>query len=159
MEVYINENVIFKGGFVINPGAAVGVPGQIRGAKNHSGRLIIGNNVWIGAGAVIAIGQEGDTVIGDNVSIGNLANIGHNTVIGAGSEIGAGCIIAGHCEIREGVKIKIGVNVRNRIKIAKDVTVGMGSNVVKDLEMPGLTYAGNPCDIILGSRKKETAPK
>jgi len=76
-------------------------------------------------------------------------------VIGAGTEIGAGVIIAGRTKIGKDCKIKIGVLIRNRINIADKITIGMGSNVIKDLTMPGLTYCGNPCIQILGSKRKK----
>lgn len=138
-----------KGGLVVEAGSVLGVPGMIRGLKSHKGRLIIGENVIIGANVTIAVGGEGDTIIGDNCLIMNNALIGHNVTIGNDCEIGAGSNICGYAQISDKVRIKTGVNVRNRVQIAEGITVGMGSNVIRDLTMINSTMVGNPCDEIL----------
>lgn len=87
------------------------------------GRLIIEDQVEIGANTTIDRGALGDTVIGRDVKIDNLVHIAHNVQVGehtaitacvgiAGStRIGANCMfggntgIAGHIEICDGVQI------------------------------------------------------
>jgi UDP-3-O-[3-hydroxymyristoyl] glucosamine N-acyltransferase len=119
--------------------------GQLRGVTNYKGSVIIGKNVRIGAYTVINIGERGCTIIGDNVSIGNLCNIGHNTHIHDDVEIGAGCVISGHVVIGKRSQVKIGCTLRNRIRIGNNTVIGMGSNVVKDCD-PESVYYGNPCE-------------
>ena len=125
------------------------VNGQIRDCKEFNGTIEVGDNVTFGGYVIIAKGREGQTKIGNNVSIGNFANIGHNVTIGDNVEIGAGVIICGHAVIEDNCKIKVGVIIRNRVKISKGITVGQGSNVVKDLTLINTTYIGNPADQII----------
>lgn len=146
----IMPNVILGSGNVICAGAVIGNFGAIRGLKLHeyNGKVIIGDNNYIGANTVINIGGEGVTSIGNENIIMNLANIAHNVGIGSYNEIGANNIILGHVIIGNECKLKAGVKVRNRKVICDGVTVGMGSNVVNDLEDKGL-YFGNPAKFVM----------
>ena len=142
--VVIYPNVEIESGVKVEAGTVLGAPGALRHTNKREGKLIIKKGAKIGANCVICIGEDGETIIGENTLVMNLCNIGHDVKIGRDCEIGAKTIIAGHTEIGDNVKIKIGCNVRNRLKICNNVTIGMGSNVVKDINKPGV-YWGNPC--------------
>lgn len=106
------------------------------------GRVVIGNNVEIGACDVIELATCGETVIGDNVKLDNLVSIGHESILHKNVCMAAQATLAGFVEVGERTFIGVGANVKNRITIGKDVTVGMGSVVgraVKD----GETVFGN----------------
>ena len=74
---------------IIHPGAHIGQDGFgfALGARGHLkvpqiGRVIIQDDVEIGAGVTIDRGANRDTVIGEGAKIDNLVQIGHNVVIG-----------------------------------------------------------------------------
>ena len=74
---------------IIHPGAHIGQDGFgfALGSRGHLkvpqiGRVIIQDDVEIGAGVTIDRGANRDTVIGEGAKIDNLVQIGHNVVIG-----------------------------------------------------------------------------
>jgi len=144
----IMPNVELGTGNVICAGAVIGNFGAIRGSKlkDYNGKVVIGNNNYIGANCVVNIGEDGITLIGSNNIIMNLTNIAHNVSIGSNNEIGAGCLILGYACIGDNNKIKARVNLRNRKCITNNIIVGMGANVVNDLTIEG-TYYGNPAKL------------
>ena len=141
--VYIHPNVCLGNNVEIQPGSIIGALGAIRGCRDHKGKIIIEDNVKIGANCVINIGAEGETRIAKGSWVMNMTNIGHNVMIGEACEIGAHSIICGHCEIGDEVIIKSGVIIRNRLLIMDGITIGMGAVVTKDLTKKGVYY-GNP---------------
>ena len=91
---------------VIHPGARIGQDGfgYVPGAPGHTkivqiGRVIIQDDVEIGANTTIDRGSNRDTVIGEGTKIDNLVQIGHNVVIGRH------CLIAGQVGISGSVTI------------------------------------------------------
>ena len=62
------------------------------------------------------------------------------------SIISAGCVLGGNCKIGSLVFIGIGATARDHIVYGKESMVGMGSNVVKNVE-PYSTVYGNPAKI------------
>ena len=79
----IGDNVI------LHPGCRIGQDGfrYRMGVQGHTkvpqlGRVIIQDNVEIGAGSAIDRGAAGDTVIGEGTKIDNLVQIGHNVTVG-----------------------------------------------------------------------------
>ncbi|MBN2667767.1 MAG: UDP-3-O-(3-hydroxymyristoyl)glucosamine N-acyltransferase [Bacteroidales bacterium] len=112
--------------------------------KMHScGKVIIEDNVEIGALCAIDKGVSSDTIIGNGTKMDNHVQVGHDTVIGKNCLIGSQVAIAGVTNIEDDVLIwaKVGIN--------KDITIGKGavilatSNVDKSLE-GGITYFGSP---------------
>lgn len=85
------------------------------------GKVVIGNDVEIGANSTIDCGALEDTIIGDGVKIDNQVQIGHNVQIGnqvlicgkvgiAGSaKIGDNCILGGNVMIADNVVLSPGV--------------------------------------------------
>lgn len=109
----------------------------------HIGKVIIGDNVEIGAATVICRATLEETRIGDNVKIDDHVFIAHNVRIGANSLIIAGAEISGSAIIGRDVWIAPMVSVRNGIKIGDKAFVGLGAVVVKDV--PNKTVVmGNP---------------
>jgi UDP-N-acetylglucosamine acyltransferase len=126
-------------GNVIYPFAVIGFRGFVRGDKQRTGRVRIGDNNRIGAHVFIAH----DVEIDDNNLIMSFVNIGHNSIIGTNNEIGAKTIICGHVTILNHAKIKVGCSIRNRIGIGNKAVIAMGSNVVKSVPS-GASVMGNP---------------
>lgn len=143
----IHDNVIMGKGNKILAGAVIGSHGAIRDCKIWSGKVVIGDNNYIGANSVIAVGEVGETKIGSDNIIMNLANIGHNCEIGDNNEIGAGTIIPGHVLIKNNVKIKSNCTVKTFVGIEDGVIIGQASNVTRGIVEPGLYY-GAPAKFV-----------
>ena len=112
------------------------------------GRVVIGNNVEVGAQDNISCGSGGDTVIEDFVKIDALVHLGHDVHLQKNVEITAGGIIGGFDTL--GAHSYVGVNavLRNRITIGDNAIIGMGSTVTKSVEA-NVTVAGNPARIFI----------
>jgi UDP-3-O-[3-hydroxymyristoyl] glucosamine N-acyltransferase len=124
--------------------SVIGAPGALRGCKDWNGRVKVCKDVIIGANVTIAVGEKGETYIGEGTSVMNNALVGHNVKIGKNCEIGGGALVAGYAEIGDNVKIKTGAIVRNRVKIADGVIIGLGAVVVKDITEKGSVWYGTP---------------
>ncbi len=108
------------------------------------GRVIIGDNVEIGASTTIDRGTIEDTIIGDGVKLDNQIQIGHNVRIGEHTAI-AGCTgIAGSAEI--GCRCTIGGMglILGHLKIADDVHLTAQSMVTKSIKTVGVYSSGTP---------------
>jgi UDP-3-O-[3-hydroxymyristoyl] glucosamine N-acyltransferase len=119
--------VIGKQGFGFDPKSG------FRNRWTHSGNVIIGNDVEIGAHSCIDGGTIGTTIIGNETKIDNLVHVGHNAKIGNNVLIVAGTVVGGSCEIGSNVYIGEGVRIRDHIRVGNNVVIGQGANIVKDV--------------------------
>ena len=139
----IGQNCVIGG--ETNGSAFIDVDGILKNMPN-TGSVRIGNYVQIGAGCIIAKGTFFETVIGDECMVNAGCSIGHNCDIGRRVYLLGRCTINGNTTIGEGSQL-ISAIVKNRICIGKNVKVGIGSVVIKD--MPNdITCFGNPARII-----------
>ena len=106
------------------------------------GKLIIGDEVDIGACTSIDRGSIRDTVIGDGVKIDNNVQIGHNVQVGENTLIVANVGIAGSVKIGKRCMIGGQVAIDSHIEIADDVTVQASSLVTKSIPVSGV-YSGS----------------
>ena len=105
------------------------------------GRVLIGDDVEIGAGTTIDRGALGDTVIGDGVKLDNQIQVGHNVQIGPHTAM-AGCVgIAGSAVIGARCTVGGGAVILGHLQIADDVNVSAGTLVAKSIQAAG-TYSG-----------------
>jgi len=105
------------------------------------GRVVIGEDVEIGASTTIDRGAIEDTVIEDGVKIDNQVQVGHNCRIGAHTAI-AGCAgIAGSCVIGKRCQIAGAAQILGHLSICDDVRISMGTSVTRSIREPG-TYTG-----------------
>ncbi len=112
-------------GYANQSGAWVKIP--------QVGRVIIGNNVDIGANSTIDRGALDDTIIEDGVKLDNLIQVGHNCIIGEHTVI-AGCVgIAGSAKIGKRCRIGGAAMILGHLEIADDVTVSPGSMITRSL--------------------------
>lgn len=97
------------------------------------GRVIIEDNVDIGANTTIDRGALDDTVIEAGVKLDNLIQIGHNCRIGAHTVI-AGCVgIAGSATIGKHCKIGGAAMILGHLQVADGVTITPGSMITRSL--------------------------
>ena len=103
------------------------------------GRVMIADNVEIGANTTIDRGALDDSVIEIGVKIDNLVQIGHNCHIGAHTVI-AGCVgIAGSARIGQHCKIGGAAMILGHLEIADHVTISPGSMITRSIAKSG-TY-------------------
>lgn len=105
------------------------------------GRVIIGDDVEIGANTTIDRGAIDDTVIADGVKLDNLIQIAHNVHVGAHTAIAACTGIAGSVHI--GCRCQIGgaVGIAGHLTITDDVNISAKTLITKSITEPG-TYTG-----------------
>jgi len=110
------------------------------------GRVIIGDDVEIGANTSIDRGAIEDTVIGNGVKLDNQIQVAHNVTIGENTAM-AGCVgIAGSAEIGSHCAIGGGVGILGHLKIADGVTVTAMSLVPNSIDKGGVYSSGTPLE-------------
>lgn len=114
----------------------------IKTMVKHFGGVNIGDDVHIGANTCIAKGTIDDTCIGDGSKIDNLCHIAHNVIIGKNVTLIAGSLIYGSVHIGDNSYIASGI-IKNQLELGTNVTVGMGSVVMKNAEN-NITIVGVP---------------
>ncbi len=114
------------------------------------GRVVIHDNVEIGALCSIDRGVSGDTIVGAGTKFDNHVQVGHDTHIGANCLIGAHTAIAGVTRIEDDVIIWAKVAINKDLVIGKGAIILATSAVDKSLA-GGITYFGSPA---IEARKK-----
>ena len=104
------------------------------------GSVKISRGSTIGAGASIAAGMIGITVLeaGVHIDIGSI--IHHDCQLSSGARVAAHAVLAGYCKVERDAYIGLGAHVRQRITLGSSCVVGMGSVVVKDVEPNSVVY-------------------
>jgi UDP-3-O-[3-hydroxymyristoyl] glucosamine N-acyltransferase len=120
-------------GFALDQGRWVKIP-QI-------GRVIIGDDVEIGANTTIDRGTLDDTVVEEGVKLDNQIQIGHNVRIGAHTVVAAFAGVAGSARIGKRCKLGGGCGIAGHITIVDDVVVSPFTLIGKSIAEPG-TYTG-----------------
>jgi UDP-3-O-[3-hydroxymyristoyl] glucosamine N-acyltransferase len=125
---------------VIHPGARLGqdgfgfVPTRQGYLKTPQiGRVIVQDDVEIGANTTIDRGASRDTIIGEGTKIDNLVQIGHNVVIGRFCAIVAQSGIAGSCDIGDFVALGGQSAVAGHLTIGEGAAVAAKSGVMRDV--------------------------
>jgi UDP-3-O-[3-hydroxymyristoyl] glucosamine N-acyltransferase len=137
-------------GVIIHPGARIGQDGfgYLSGAGGHMkvpqlGRVVLQDDVEVGAGTTIDRGGIRDTVIGEGTKIDNLVQIAHNVIIGRH------CIIVSQTGIAGSATLGDYVVLGGQVGVIGHVTVGTGSQIaatsnVKHDVPPGVQWGGSP---------------
>lgn len=133
---------------ILHSGAVIGTDGF--GFANEggvyikipqTGRVIIGDDVDIGANTTIDRGALADTIIEDGVKLDNQIQIGHNCVIGAHTAM-AGCVgVAGSAKIGKHCTFGGAAMVLGHLTIADNVHISSGSMVSRSIHEAG-QYTG-----------------
>jgi UDP-3-O-[3-hydroxymyristoyl] glucosamine N-acyltransferase len=143
----VGDNVIIQGGTIIGSDAFYYNKKTNRAVHYKKmlscGRVVIENDVEIGAGCTIDRGVSGDTVIGAGTKIDNLVHIGHDTIVGKNCLFAAQVGIAGATIIEDNVILWGQVGVSKTLTIGKDTEVYAQSGVPATLE-GGKKYFGSP---------------
>lgn len=133
---------------IIHSGAIIGADGFGIAEENgfwikipQIGRVIIGNDVEIGANTTVDRGAMDDTVIENGAKLDNQIQVGHNVKIGAHTAI-AGCVaIAGSTVIGKHCKIGGATGIIGHLNIADHVDISAFTLITKSIENKG-AYTG-----------------
>lgn len=109
----------------------------------HRGRVVIGDNVEIGACSTIARGVMVDTVLGDNVKIDDQSHIAHNVIIGENTLITGGVQIGGSAVIGKNVWIATSCSILNHVTVGDGAFLCISSVIAKDVK-PNAKVFGYP---------------
>jgi UDP-3-O-[3-hydroxymyristoyl] glucosamine N-acyltransferase len=135
---------------VVHPGCRIGQDGFgfIMGAKGHLkvpqvGRVVVQDEVEIGAGTTIDRGAIRDTVIGEGSKIDNLVQVGHNTSIGRHCVVVAQSGISGSVTLGDFVVLGARVGIRDHVTIGEGAQIA-GTSVVYEDVPGGAQWGGSP---------------
>ena len=110
----------------------------------HTGNVVIGNDVEIGANTCVDKSQMGSTVIQDGVKLDNLCQIAHNVEVGKNTVMAAQTGIAGSTKMGEHCIVAGQVGIAGHINIADNTTIGAQSGVLGAIKESGKTWMGSP---------------
>lgn len=145
-DTIIGDNVIIQSGTVLGGNAFYYKKRPEGYDQLHScGRVVIKNDVHIGASCTIDRGVTGDTTIGAGSKLDNLIQVGHDTKIGEKCLIASQSGIAGCCIIEDEVTIWGQVGTTSGITIGTKAVVLGQTGVTKSIE-GGKTYFGTPIE-------------
>jgi UDP-3-O-[3-hydroxymyristoyl] glucosamine N-acyltransferase len=122
-------------GFAPDPDAPVKVP--------QLGRVIVGDDVEIGANTTIDRGAGPDTIIGSGTMIDNLVQIGHNVQIGRGCVLVSQVGISGSTRLGDYVMIGGQDGLTGHLTIGDGAKIGAQAGVLRDVKA-GETVLGSP---------------
>ena len=105
------------------------------------GKLIIGDNVEVGAGCTIDRGAIDNTEIHNGVKLDNQVHIAHNVILGENSAIAASCAIAGSTTIGKNLQMGGLSGILGHLNIADNVLIGAHTLITKSIDKPG-NYVG-----------------
>jgi UDP-3-O-[3-hydroxymyristoyl] glucosamine N-acyltransferase len=135
---------------IVHPGVRIGQDGfgYLLGRKGYekipqTRRVIIQDDVEIGANSTIDRGATRDTVIGEGTKIDNLVQIGHNTSIGRHCVLVSQTGISGSCNVGDYVMMGGQVGVADHLTIGDKAMLGARAGVVSDVPAGG-RYNGWP---------------
>ncbi|WP_289033928.1 UDP-3-O-(3-hydroxymyristoyl)glucosamine N-acyltransferase [uncultured Roseibium sp.] len=137
-QVYLHPGVCIGQdgfGYAMGPGGHLKVP-QI-------GRVVIQDNVEIGANTTVDRGANRDTVIGEGTKIDNQVQIGHNVVVGRHCVIVSQVGLSGSCTLEDYVAIGGQTGVRGHVTIGMGAQIA-GVSIVNDDVPAGGRYGGTP---------------
>ncbi len=145
----IGDNVVIHSGTVIGADAFYFKRYKARDTQYEKmvscGRVILEDDVEIGACCTVDRGVSGDTVIGKGTKLDNHIQVGHDTVVGKNCLFASQVGVAGVAHIEDEVILwgQVGVN--------KDLTIGKGAIILAQSGVPssvdgGKVYFGSPVE-------------
>jgi UDP-3-O-[3-hydroxymyristoyl] glucosamine N-acyltransferase len=111
--------------------------------RPHLGRVVIEDDVAMGANCTVDRGAADDTVIGHGCKIDNLVQIGHNVRLGRGCVICAQVGISGSSVLGDFVSLGGQVGVSDHMTIGRGARIMAQSGVIRDVEA-GAAVGGTP---------------
>ncbi len=150
--VSIYDNCIIGNNVIIHSGTVLGASAFYYKKRPEGydqlisgGRVVIEDNVDIGALCTIDRGVTADTTIGEGSKLDNHIQIGHDTVIGKSCLIASQTAIAGCVIIEDNVTIWGQVGIASGLTIKEKAVISAQSGVGRTLE-GNKSYFGSPAD-------------
>jgi UDP-3-O-[3-hydroxymyristoyl] glucosamine N-acyltransferase len=140
----VGDRVLIHAGVRIGQdgfGFAMGADGHIK--VPQIGRVLVQDDVEIGANTTVDRGALKDTVIGAGTKIDNLVQIGHNVVLGRGCVIVGQTGISGSTELGDFVVMGGQSGAVGHVRIGTGAQIAGGSHVKDDVP-PGARMGGTP---------------
>jgi UDP-3-O-[3-hydroxymyristoyl] glucosamine N-acyltransferase len=135
---------------ILHPGVRIGQDGFgfAMGSRGHLkvpqvGRVIVQDDVEIGAGTTIDRGANRDTVVGEGAKIDNLVQIAHNVIIGRHCVIAAQAGISGSCTIGDFVAIGGQAGLAGHLTIGAGAQIAASAGLMNDVPA-GARWGGAP---------------
>lgn len=122
-------------GYADEGGRAIAMP--------QLGRVLIGDEVDVGANSTVDRGALGDTEIGEGTKIDNLVQVAHNCRLGRGVLIAAQTGVSGSCVIGDGVMIGGQAGMADHLTIGDGAMISAKSGLMKDVPA-GERWGGIP---------------
>jgi sugar O-acyltransferase (sialic acid O-acetyltransferase NeuD family) len=111
----------------------------------HKSVIKLSDDVIIGEGSIVCSG----TILTNNIKLGKhthlnlMSAVGHDTITGDFFTTAPGAKVSGNCVIGNCVYLGTNASIREKITICDNVTIGLNSGVVKNIELSGV-YGGLP---------------
>ncbi len=151
--VTLCEQTILGRRVLIHPGAVLGSDGF--GLANDKGvwvkipqlgRVVVGDDVEIGANTTIDRGALEDTVLEEGVKLDNLIQVAHNVYIGAHTAVAGSAGIAGSAKIGRHCTIGGAAGIQGHITIADNVHISGMSKASGSISEAGQYTSGTPLE-------------
>ncbi len=110
----------------------------------HTGNVIIEDDVEIGANACVDKSQMGSTIVRKGAKIDNMCMIAHNVEVGRNTVMAAMTGIAGSTKIGEHCIFGGQVGIAGHLTIADNTTLGAQTGVLGSIKTPGQSLMGTP---------------
>ncbi len=142
-KIQIGKRVLIASGTVIGgDGFGIAKHKGVWHKVPQLGRVVIGDDVEIGANCTIDRGAVEDTVLEKGVKLDNLIQIGHNVRIGEYSAL-AGCVgVSGSTVIGKNCLVGGGAGFAGHLTIADNVMITGMTAVTKSIRVPGIYSSG-----------------
>lgn len=169
-QVYIGDDVTIGSYCTIYPGAKI-YPGMVIGNNviihanavigsdgfgfapledgtwkkiEHTGNVIIEDNVEIGSCAGVDKSQMGSTIIRSGCKIDNHCQIAHNVEVGKNTVMAAMCGIAGSTKLGEHCILGGQVGIAGHLTVADNTSFGAQCGLIGSVKTPGQQFFGTP---------------
>ncbi len=146
----VNHSCILKDGVILQSGAVIGSDGfgyAWDGQKHlkipQVGRVVLEEDVEVGANACVDRGAVGDTVIERGVKLDNQVQIAHNVCVGAFTIMASQVGVSGSTNIGSGCQFGGQTGVAGHLNIGNGCKLAGQTGVLGDLEAGGV-YGGSP---------------
>jgi UDP-3-O-[3-hydroxymyristoyl] glucosamine N-acyltransferase len=161
--VSIYNNTIVGNNVVIHSGTVIGSDAYYFNSKRNRevwykkmqscGRVVIEDDVEIGANCTIDRGVSDDTKIGKGTKLDNLIHLGHEVVIGKNCLLASQVGVAGGTKLGDGVTLWGQVGVNKTIEIGDNAIVMGQAGITRSIE-GNKTYWGTPIEEFYSKRKE-----
>ena len=110
----------------------------------HTGNVIIEDDVEIGANTCVDKSQMGSTVIRKGTKIDNLCQVAHNVEVGPNTVMAAMSGIAGSSKVGEHCIIGGQVGIAGHLTVADNTSFGAQAGLISNIKQPGQSFFGTP---------------